>query len=102
MRRLLPGGRSLRTIHRYCAAAGIVLTLLMFLIPFIAPAQPRDPLERLKGFDRYIETVLKDWNVPGIGVGVVIKDRLVFAKGYGYRDYEKKLPVTPNTLYQIA
>jgi CubicO group peptidase (beta-lactamase class C family) len=45
---------------------------------------------------------LKDWNTPGACVGVVVKDKLVFAKGYGYRDYEQKLPVTPNTLYQIA
>ena len=46
--------------------------------------------------------VLKDWNTPGIGVGIVVNDKLVFAKGYGYRDYEKKLPFTPATLCQIA
>jgi CubicO group peptidase (beta-lactamase class C family) len=46
--------------------------------------------------------VLKDWNGPGIGVGIVVNDKLVFAKGYGYRDYEKKLPITANTLFPIA
>jgi CubicO group peptidase (beta-lactamase class C family) len=46
--------------------------------------------------------ILKDWNAPGIGVGIVAGDRLVFAKGYGYRDYGKKLPYTPTTLHQIA
>jgi CubicO group peptidase (beta-lactamase class C family) len=45
---------------------------------------------------------LSDWNAPGIGVGIVVNDKLVFAKGYGYRDYEKKLPFTPETLFQIA
>jgi len=30
--------------------------------------------------------VAKDWNVPGIGVGVVVDGKLVFAEGYGYRD----------------
>jgi len=58
--------------------------------------------ERLAGLDTYIEKILKDWNAPGLGVGVVVNDRLVFAKGYGYRDYEKKLPFTPSTLCQIA
>lgn len=58
--------------------------------------------ERLNGFDKYMEEILADWNAPGVGVGIVYKDKLIFAKGYGYRDYEKKLPVTPNTLYQIA
>lgn len=54
------------------------------------------------GFDAYMERLLKDWNAPGIGVGIVVGDKLVFAKGYGYRDYEKKLPFTPETLFQIA
>ncbi len=40
--------------------------------------------------------------MPGCGVGIIVKDKLVFAKGYGYRNLENKLPVTPNTLFQIA
>ena len=57
---------------------------------------------RLEGFDAYMAQVLKDWNVPGIGVGIVVKDKLVFAKGYGYRDYGKKIPFTPATTQPIA
>jgi CubicO group peptidase (beta-lactamase class C family) len=58
-------------------------------------AQDLDVAKRLEGFDGYMAKVLQDWNGPGIGVGVVVGDKLVFAKGYGYRDYEKKLPFTP-------
>jgi CubicO group peptidase (beta-lactamase class C family) len=57
---------------------------------------------RLDGFDAYMAQVLADWNVPGIGVGIVVKDKLVFAKGYGHRDYERKLPFTPRTTQPIA
>jgi len=67
-----------------------------------APAQEPDIAKKLDGFDSYMAQVLKDWNTPGIGVGIVVNDKLVFAKGYGYRDYEKKLPFTPATLQQIA
>jgi CubicO group peptidase (beta-lactamase class C family) len=49
-----------------------------------------------------MEKTLKDWNAPGVGVGIVVNDKLVFAKGYGYRDYEKKLPFTPGTMTPIA
>lgn len=38
----------------------------------------------------------------GIAVGVVKDGRLVFFKGYGYRDREKKLPVTENTVFAIG
>src|SRR6266704_6660786 len=61
-----------------------------------------DVTQRLAGFDAFMEKTLKDWNAPGIGVGIIVSDKLVFAKGYGYRDYEKKLPITANTLYPIA
>lgn len=58
--------------------------------------------QKLIGVDDTINKILKDWNVPGFAVGIVIKDKLVFAKGYGYRDLENKLPMTANTLFQIA
>ena len=58
--------------------------------------------QKLKGIDITINKMLRDWNVPGCGVGIVIKGKLVFAKGYGYRNLENKSPVTSNTLFQIA
>jgi CubicO group peptidase (beta-lactamase class C family) len=78
------------------------LTLLLMVTGPVVCAQAPDINSKLSGFDSYMEQVLKDWNTPGIGVGIVVNDKLVFAKGYGYRDYEKKLPFTPTTLCQIA
>ncbi len=57
---------------------------------------------KLQSFDAYMEKLLKDWNAPGVGVGIVARDQLVFAKGYGYRDYQEKLSITPKTLFQIG
>src|SRR5512139_3665001 len=68
----------------------------------VLEAQDQDVTQKLQGFDAYMERTLKDWNAPAVGVGVVVGDKLVIAKGYGYRDYEKKLPFTPTTLCQIA
>jgi len=78
------------------------LALLLMASGPGARAQAPDITTKLSGFDSYMEQVLKDWNTPGIGVGIVVNDKLVFAKGYGYRDYEKKLPFTPATQCQIA
>src|SRR5579864_6968843 len=68
----------------------------------VVRAQTPDAKNRLNGFDTYMEQTLKDWNAPGIGVGIVVNDKLIFAKGYSYRDYEKKLPFTPGTVCPIA
>jgi CubicO group peptidase (beta-lactamase class C family) len=79
-----------------------VLSFLLSCIHLSSPARSVDVSEKLKGFDQTIGKILNDWNVPGCGIGIVVKDKLVFAQGYGYRDLEKKLPVTPSTLFQIA
>jgi CubicO group peptidase (beta-lactamase class C family) len=69
----------------------------------LAPAASEPSAERrLAGLDAYMEKVLKDWNAPGVALGVVVKDRLVLAKGYGYREVGQKLPMTPKTLAQFA
>ena len=60
------------------------------------------PLPQLQGFDATMQQLVRDWNVPGIGVGVVVKHQLVFARGYGYRDYGRKLPFTEHTVVPIA
>ncbi|HEY3121863.1 MAG TPA: serine hydrolase [Vicinamibacteria bacterium] len=75
--------------------------LLLGLLAAPASADTATP-EKLTGFDAYMEKVVKDWNVPGIGVAVVARDQVVFAKGYGYRDYGRKLPFTTKTVVPIA
>jgi CubicO group peptidase (beta-lactamase class C family) len=82
----------------------LVLLVLAFglTIPVHAQDKSAEVAQKLQGFDPFMEKTLKDWNAPGIGVGIVVNDKLVFAKGYGYRDYEKKLPITSTTLFPIA
>src|SRR5438093_9361984 len=82
--------------------AALVTLALCVAICQQARAQHATVAEKLAGFDAWMDQVVHDWNVPGIGVGIVVKDKLVFAKGYGYRDYGKKLPYTPSTLQPIG
>ena len=91
-----------RSTRGLSAAFFSVLTFWLMVSASVSRAQEADIASKLNGFDAYMEQVLKDWNTPGIGVGIVVNDKLVFAKGYGYRDYEKKLPFTPMTLCPIA
>ena len=45
---------------------------------------------------------MKEWNVPGLAIGIVQSNETIYAKGFGYRDIGKKLPVTTNTLFAIG
>ena len=42
--------------------------------------------------DVYINRELKRWNLPGLAIAVVKDDKVVFIKGYGYADLNKKTP----------
>src|SRR5436305_14693888 len=79
-----------------------VLALLTVVSSAYAQDKSAEVAQKLAGVDAFMEKTLKDWSAPGIGVGIVVGDKLVFAKGYGYRDYEKKLPLTSQTMFTIA
>ena len=61
---------------------------------------PTDP--RLKGLDTFALRLLKEWDAPGVTIAIVEKNKIIYTGGFGYRDYEKKLPVTENTLFAIG
>jgi CubicO group peptidase (beta-lactamase class C family) len=77
---------------------------LLFLLPFLIQAQTSGIIfdKRLASLDSAFERVLKTWKAAGFAVAVVEKNRIIYAKGFGYRDLEKKLPVTPNTVFAIG
>ena len=52
------------------------LSISIFILSLAASAQAIDVTKRLKGFDQTVEKILKDWNVPGCGIGIVYKDKL--------------------------
>jgi len=56
----------------------------------------------LRGLDDFVATVMKEWQVPGLALGVIQDGKPVLLKGYGYRDVEKRLPVTPRSLMAIG
>ena len=66
------------------------------------PAKEPPPREALAGIDAIIDQALQTYQVPGASVAVVVGDEVVHAKGYGFRDVEKKIPVTPETQMPIA
>jgi CubicO group peptidase (beta-lactamase class C family) len=78
--------------------------LFLFLFVFFSLAAlaqpPKDP--RLKGLDTFALRLLKEWNAPGVTIAVVEKNKVVYTGGFGFRDNEKKLPVTENTLFAIG
>lgn len=62
---------------------------------------PADP-EAFVGFGEHVEKLLDLWEVPGLAVGVVKDGQAVYMNGFGNRDVEQGLEVTPQTLFAIG
>jgi CubicO group peptidase (beta-lactamase class C family) len=58
--------------------------------------------EVLGDLDAVVARVMKDWKVPGLALAVVQNGKVILVKGYGLRDRERNLPVTPQTLFAIG
>jgi CubicO group peptidase (beta-lactamase class C family) len=55
-----------------------------------------------KGFDKFVNKQMDEWKVPGLAICILKDGKLIFSEGFGFRDIEKELPVTSNTLFAIG
>jgi CubicO group peptidase (beta-lactamase class C family) len=77
--------------------------LFAFIFPISLNVFSQPPTDaRLKGLDTFALKVLKDWHAPGVSIAVVEKGKVIYTGGFGYRDIDKKLPVTENTQFGIG
>lgn len=79
------------------------LMLSLLLNCFLATAQEKDRTAFIAdSLQTYIETGMKDWNIPGLSVAIVKDDQIVFMKGFGVTDHTSKQPVDENTVFMIG
>jgi len=81
------------------------ITLLLGLVLWanLCVAQSPEPTPKsLADFDAIVTKAMADSKIPGLSVAIVRDGKVIYAKGYGYRDVEKKLPVTTDTLFAIG
>jgi CubicO group peptidase (beta-lactamase class C family) len=69
----------------------------------------RHPLARkpeaaaaLAVLDAWIAATVAQREQPGLSIGIVYDQDLIWAKGYGYADLARRVSATPTTIYRIA
>ncbi|BDD03946.1 serine hydrolase [Aureibacter tunicatorum] len=58
--------------------------------------------EKLEYILHLADTIRTICNTPGAGIAIVYNNEIIYNKGIGYRDREKELPVTENTMFAIG
>ncbi|HEX5703215.1 MAG TPA: serine hydrolase domain-containing protein [Pyrinomonadaceae bacterium] len=62
---------------------------------------PRDK-QRLDRFEKQVEDLRTIVKVPGMSAVIIKDQKVIWAKGFGFADLERKIPATPDTLYHLA
>ena len=97
----MPSLRSLRMV-----VLGLVLVPLAAGVAAVAPAPPLPATGKenpdLASFDELMCSFMTERHVPGGALAVTRGGRLVYARGFGFADAQKKEPVLPTSLFRIA
>lgn len=88
-------------------------TLIIVIFIFLAwvptePGSTESPVDNpevkaaIEVFDAWCQHTVYNREQPGVSIGIVYDQDLIWAKGYGYADLENEIPATPSTAYRIA
>ncbi len=94
----------------FVSALILALSLLQMAFPVSAlarqtesqrPAQI-DTATRLKSIEEKLEKRQKELGIPGLSLAIVKDGKVILSKGFGYKDFEKKVPITADTQLAIG
>ena len=72
-----------------------IIGLLLFSSSFAQQIQ-------LDSLDLQIHQLIKDFEIPGLSIGIVRNDSIIFSKGYGNLEIHKESKVDENTIFGIG
>ena len=59
-------------------------------------------VDAFRVLDAWITSKMEQDLHPGLSIGIIYDQKLIWAKGYGYADVENQVPATPSTVYRIG
>src|SRR3954453_11525587 len=76
---------------------------------FLLPGQGKESASRARSIDRilpeiaqYVSDGMQKTGVPGVAVGIVYRNKVVYLQGFGVRKIGDPEPVNAQTVFQLA
>jgi CubicO group peptidase (beta-lactamase class C family) len=74
------------------------LFIFLYLLPHLAFAQYQDT----DSLDVFIAKQVRDYKVPGLAIGIIKDNKVIFKKGYGVTSTLDNFPVTTLTIFPLS
>ena len=81
---------------------------LILALPFWISAQEKSHVtseqvtHAIQEIEKLAQKQIQENTLPGLAIAVVFQDKTVYAKGFGVRDTNTKVPVDADTVFQLA
>jgi serine beta-lactamase-like protein LACTB len=85
----------------------IAAVALLLVLPAAGRAQaqtdpPKEYAAAVDALDRFIAREVADKRLPALSIALVDDQKIVWARGYGFADADKKKPATADTVYRVG
>lgn len=82
----------------------LLICLFFVIFPYFLNAQNKDVnwKQLLKDFDEIAIKSMKEEKIPGMAIGVVLGDKVIYLKGFGVKKEGTDDKVDPDTVFQLA
>lgn len=94
---------------RFLLSLSLVFTIFTVSLPHSVYAQTAaqtkptsDYSKQLQTIEEKVEKRRNELGIPGMSLVIVKDDKIIYIKGLGYKDFEKKIAVTPDTQFAIG
>lgn len=99
-----------RIYLRFIVSCSLLFSMFAVSLPQIGYAQTSsaqtavssDLQTRLAKIEEKVEARRKELGIPGMSLVIVKDGEIIYMKGLGYKDFENKIPVTPDTQFAIG
>lgn len=84
----------------------LFILLLLFVSPLFGQVNKigdqKEVMGKIQLAEIWINELMDYYEIPGLALGIVYDDQLIYSKGFGYANLETKKPATDKTLFRIA
>ena len=83
-----------------------IFFLVIIIITIVPITQAADPATNQSVFIEQVEATLPKlmarYNVPGFSIALIEDGEIVYLESFGYADKKNQIPMTPDTVHQVA
>jgi beta-lactamase class C len=83
---------------------GVIAILIVAALDSNAVPTLQNTYDRkiIKEFGNYVELTYKKWRLPGLVLGVVKNNKLIYARSFGYKELGSREKINDHTIFRVA